>query len=189
MTRSISLMRVKSIIDENFYKAGKLWSSEDFLVSAVELAEVLQISDRHVRRLDFPKQGNKYFFWGGLKFYIDYFKKKIKEGSEAKEQYLKAKAAQEEIKCKKLQGLVVDVEDVKSQAMQAMQILKEALFALPSVLSPKLEKKEKEEIYTILNDAVKKITNTIADKIQEQINANESNISANTPTRGNDEDI
>lgn len=164
----------------------------DKLVTVKQLSTFLGISERRLQQLvlrGLPKKGDQYLFFAGIKFYIDFLQNKTIEKNEAKERLLVSKAAQEEIKCKKLQGLVVDVEDVKSQAMQAMQILKEALFALPSVLSPKLEKKEKEEIYTILNDAVKKITNTIADKIQEQINVNESNISANTPTCGKDEDI
>lgn len=170
----------------------KAYNHYDFYVTAKILAEHCEITERHLYRLvesGLPKRNNKFPLIKSLLFYIKYLKSKEKDGAESKKKFIAAKAAQEEIKCKKLQGLVVDVEDVKSQAMQAMQILKEALFALPSVLSPKLEKKEKEEIYTILNDAVKKITNTIADKIQEQINANESNISANTPTRGKDEDI
>ena len=178
MQGKINLIRLKSCLEDTIYKKGSLdFCADDILVSADELSQLLQITDRHIRRLvsvGMPKLGHRYYLFGCINFYIDYLQKKNKETTQNKDRLIKAKAEQEEIELKKLQNKVIAVEEVELQTMQLMQILKAALLALPSKLSERLENKTKAEIFSVLDLEIKNELNQIVDKIEERKKENEA---------------
>ena len=144
--------------------------TKDILVTSCQLANCLNLSDRRIRQLaekGFPKNGDKFYLLGCVKFYIQLLQKR---DSEDKTRLTKAKADQAEIDLLAKQKKLIPIDDVVFQTSQSMQIFKARVFEFPSRLAPKLEEKSKEEIYYILDTEIKKWLNDLAKDIEDLAN-------------------
>lgn len=170
----MSLMKVQQKINQT--------SKEKIFCSAKELAQLFNLSQMRIiqlRQEGMPGMNGEYPLKECISWYVRKLQEKLDENQNQtivseKVKLIKAKALKAEIEVKKLEGSILDQEDVKQDMMRILSGIKENFLSFPGKFAYELE--DKKAIY-IKNFLMKKILeelNNIAERLENENNNKEN---------------